>query len=111
VPMPTRPGSHTLSLAYGRRMEAEVDRRPSAHRRGYGKRWQAAAHAWLRAHPLCMTCEARGVVRAATQVDHRLAAQPGSVLFWDPGNWQGLCAGCHARKTAREDGGFGNPRV
>jgi hypothetical protein len=23
---------------------------------------------------------------------------------------QGICLACHARKTAAEDGGFGNPR-
>ncbi|WP_186318376.1 HNH endonuclease, partial [Bacillus pumilus] len=23
-------------------------------------------------------------------------------------NWQPLCASCHNRKTAKEDGGFGN---
>lgn len=28
----------------------------------------------------------------------------------DPTNLQGLCKSCHASKTAREDGGFGNPR-
>ncbi|WP_144469068.1 HNH endonuclease signature motif containing protein, partial [Bacillus pumilus] len=29
-------------------------------------------------------------------------------LFWDSSNWQPLCASCHNRKTAKEDGGFGN---
>lgn len=26
----------------------------------------------------------------------------------DGSNWQTLCAPCHSRKTAKEDGGFGN---
>lgn len=32
-------------------------------------------------------------------------------LFWDPSNWQPLCAGCHSTKTAKEDGGFGRPKT
>ncbi|WP_304879789.1 HNH endonuclease [uncultured Parasutterella sp.] len=29
-------------------------------------------------------------------------------MFWDESNWQALCKRCHDRKTAAEDGGFGN---
>jgi prophage lambdaSa04, HNH endonuclease family protein len=29
-------------------------------------------------------------------------------LFWDKTNWQAMSKRCHDRKTAREDGGFGN---
>lgn len=30
-------------------------------------------------------------------------------LFWDKvNNWMGLCKPCHSKKTATEDGGFGN---
>lgn len=36
----------------------------------------------------------------------RIAAA--QALFWNSGNWQGLCSTCHSTKTAREDGGFGN---
>jgi 5-methylcytosine-specific restriction protein A len=31
------------------------------------------------------------------------------VLFWNRSNWQSLCHSCHSRKTASEDGGWGNP--
>jgi 5-methylcytosine-specific restriction protein A len=30
-------------------------------------------------------------------------------LFWDRANWRAMSKQCHDRKTAREDGGFGNP--
>jgi len=30
-------------------------------------------------------------------------------LFWDRNNWQSMAKACHDRKTAAEDGGFGNP--
>jgi len=31
-------------------------------------------------------------------------------VFWDCSRWQALCASCHGRKTAAQDGGFGNTR-
>ncbi|WP_409558335.1 HNH endonuclease [Achromobacter animicus] len=53
-------------------------------------------------------------------VPHRLAEALASedadriatarALFWDRANWQPLCWRCHSRKTAREDGAFGNRR-
>jgi len=30
-------------------------------------------------------------------------------LFWDNTNWQSMAKECHDKKTATEDGGFGNP--
>ena len=76
--------------------------------RGYGARWQKASKAFLRAHPLCRSCEAIGVIELATVTDHIIAHKGDMVLFWDSKNWQPLCATCHNRKTAREDGGMGN---
>lgn len=31
-------------------------------------------------------------------------------LFWDSANWQAMNKECHDRKTASEDGGFGNAK-
>jgi 5-methylcytosine-specific restriction protein A len=43
----------------------------------------------------------------ATEVDHIVpVARGGALLDWD--NLQSMCHGCHSRKTASEDGGFGN---
>jgi 5-methylcytosine-specific restriction protein A len=44
----------------------------------------------------------------ATVVDHIKPHQGDPELFWDSENLQALCAPCHSRKTASEDGGFGN---
>jgi 5-methylcytosine-specific restriction protein A len=33
---------------------------------------------------------------------------PDDPLFYDPDNHQPLCASHHGRKTAKENGGFGN---
>ncbi|WP_390622926.1 HNH endonuclease [Ralstonia syzygii] len=46
----------------------------------------------------------------ATVVDHIVPHKGDQHLFWRRSNWQALCKACHDRKTAREDGGFANPR-
>lgn len=85
--------------------------RGSAAARGYGRTWQKASKAFLRAHPLCQ-CEAcddgRKRVTAATVVDHRTPHRGDMALFWDRKNWQSMAKACHDAKTAREDGAFGN---
>lgn len=84
------------------------ERRPSARQRGYTRRWELARRAYLAEHPLCEECRRRGIVTAATVVDHVTPHRGDMDLFWDEANWQGLCATDHDAKTAREDGGFGN---
>nr|WP_197408087.1 MULTISPECIES: HNH endonuclease signature motif containing protein [unclassified Guyparkeria] len=54
-----------------------------------------------------MDCEKRGRVTPASVVDHI----DGNAHNNEPGNLAALCASCHSRKTARQDGGFGNPRA
>lgn len=76
--------------------------------RGYGSRWQRVRRGFLAAHPLCAACAAEGAVREATVVDHIEPHKGDQGLFWDRSNWQPLCKTHHDRKTAREDGGFGN---
>lgn len=83
------------------------DDRPSSTRRGYGAAWQRARLRYLANHPLCVHCEARGEIRAATVVDHVDPHRGDMGKFWDVGNWQALCKRCHDVKTATEDGGFG----
>jgi 5-methylcytosine-specific restriction protein A len=60
----------------------------------------------LAEHPLCQDCEDRGLVVEATQVDHMVAKAKGGQD--EMGNLRSLCASCHSRKTARQDGGFGH---
>lgn len=82
-------------------------RRGSSSARGYGSAWQKAREGFLNAHPLCVRCEARDLVVAATVVDHIKPHKNDKVLFWQRTNWQPLCKPCHDVKTATEDGGFG----
>ncbi|QHI99350.1 HNH endonuclease [Xylophilus rhododendri] len=81
--------------------------RGSAASRGYDSAWQRAREGFLRAHPLCASCEKADLVTPATVVDHIVPHRNDKVLFWTRSNWQPLCKKCHDIKTATEDGGFG----
>lgn len=78
--------------------------RPSARARGYDNAWERESKAYLAIHPRCVVCG-----KPATVVDHVVPHKGDKRLFWDRSNWQPLCASCHGRKTASEDGGFGHP--
>lgn len=86
------------------------EHRESAAKRGYGPRWKKVRANYLRSHPLCVDPDRQHVGRVvlATDLDHKEPHKGDMVLFWNPLNWQGLCHECHSRKTALEDGGFGN---
>lgn len=82
--------------------------RETAAARGYGGRWQKARATFLARSPLCVACATEGRVTAATVVDHITPHKGDQGRFWDTDNWQPLCKAHHDRKTATEDGGFGN---
>lgn len=84
--------------------------RVSSAKRGYGVAWRRARLAFLADHPLCEECRREGRLTPATVVDHITPHKGNRELFWDEKNWQALCKRCHDRKTAKEDGGFGNKR-
>ncbi|AFJ47154.1 HNH endonuclease [Shimwellia blattae] len=81
----------------------------------YGSKWDKARRLFLRAHPLCVMCQQQGQTTAATVVDHIIphklkdalrAGDPRAIaraqkLFWDRGNWQGLCAPHHGSTKQR----------
>ena len=84
--------------------------RPSPHKRGYDRRWQKLRRMLLRTNPTCEACARKEPpeVTPATEVDHIVALAKGGARL-DVANLQALCKACHARKTVREDGGFGAP--
>lgn len=84
--------------------------RGSSSSRGYDARWRKARKRFLGSNPLCTECHAKGRVREATVVDHIIPHKGNRIKFWDETNWQPMCSTCHSAKTAREDGGFGNPQ-
>ncbi len=114
--MPSRPPQHRPRL-YAARQESpkaqprQHDRRLSARERGYTWEWEKARKAYLEKHPDCVHCLEERVVTSATVVDHIKPHKGDKVLFWDSNNWQPLCKPHHDKKTAREDGGFGNRSI
>ena len=89
------------------RQKAQDVARGSSASRGYGYRWRVARDAYLSNHPLCKICHDAGLITAANVVDHIIPHKNDQIRFWDQANWQSLCAPCHNRKTATEDGGWG----
>ena len=84
-------------------MRLTSDGRPSARKRGYTVRWEKAARRFLRKHPTCaMFGRDTKCTGIAKHVDHINPHRGDLRLFWDRRNWQGLCVGCHNRKTASE---------
>ena len=65
-------------------------RRPTAHKRGYDKRWLSGRTGFLEEHPYCLGCSAIGVQRAATVVDHIIPHEGNKERFWDT-EFQPLC--------------------
>ncbi len=69
----------------------------------YGNaRYRRRRKIFMQNHPLCPCGE------LATDLDHIVPHKGDRKLFFDESNWQALCKSCHSRKTAAEDGGFGN---
>ena len=96
--MPIMPQSHSDLQRSARRKI--IDRqRPSAARRGYGRRWQRYRLSFLAEHPIC-DC---GCGHPSTDLDHIIPATgPDDPLFWDPDNHQALTHKCHSKKTMKE---------
>jgi 5-methylcytosine-specific restriction protein A len=93
-------------VEHDRALKAEIDAtRPSAARRGYDANWRKIRLAHLRREPTCRFCAARGLVSAATDVDHVVALADGGTHA--DSNLRSLCHSCHSARTAR-DQAFGH---
>ena len=82
--------------------------RGTAAQRGYDSQWQKHRKQFLCRNPLCVRCQQQGFVVCAAVVDHIQPHKGDKRLFWDTSNHQALCTECHNKKTAKEDGGYGN---
>lgn len=79
--------------------------------RGYGYDWQRLRSVWMNAEPrYCVLCARKGLIVAATVVDHIIPHAGDDKLRLDWNNLQGLCVRCHTWKTVTYDGGLGNDR-
>lgn len=104
------PGCQTLSHGrycpdHQRKVSKEQNDKSS---KMYTYQWRKSSKAFLQEHPLCTQCQRDGRLIPATEVDHIIPHGGNRKLFWNKKNWQPLCKSCHSRKTALEDGGFGN---
>jgi len=108
------PGCHTL-VGVGSRCalharQAEQQRGTSTAR-GYGYQWRKIRDAFLQKHPWCSDPfgDHLGELVKATQADHKIPKALGGTD--DESNLDPKCDHCHDKKTAKEDGGFGNQRM
>lgn len=96
--MPSRPPIFSLRpVANSTEQRRDYDhRRGSARERGYTAEWDVASDAHRRVHPLCVGCEAVGVIRLATITDHVIPHKGDMDLFWDRSLWQSSCEWHHS---------------
>jgi len=79
------------------------DNKQSSTKRGYGYKWQKARELFIKANPLCVYCQKKGIVEPANTVDHIEPHRGDQTLFWDRNNWQSLCPSCHSSVKQREE--------
>lgn len=79
-----------------------VSRNPFAQHVYGSKQWKAIRSRRKHLNPLCQHCEAKGLVRAAQDVDHILPIRTNPELAFDIGNTQSLCRNCHNIKTLKD---------
>lgn len=65
--------------------------------------WRKGRLIFLRQHPLCQRCMAKGIVTAATVVNHVVPHKGNLQRFFDQGNWEAICAPHHDRDAQSEE--------
>jgi len=65
-------------------------------------RWTKLSAAFRATHPLCAECQARGIIRPATVVDHIVPYPICADYFFDRSNLQALCSDCNHKKGQRD---------
>lgn len=68
--------------------------------------WRKAAKRFKLNNPICVVCDALGIVTAVKVVDHILPINKGGDKL-NESNFQSLCESCHNRKSSLEKGGYG----
>lgn len=64
------------------------------------RKWRSCM---LAKEPLCRLCRAKGIIRAADELDHIVRRSDAPERVMDESNVQSLCRECHERKTAEEN--------
>lgn len=101
-------GSGSLCADHAREAQAQRQANSSRPRPNvrqlYGPEWPEFSRRYLAAHPWCRICGKR-----AHHTDHIIAVSAGGAVF-EEANLQPLCRSHHGKKTASQDGGFGNTK-
>ena len=111
--MPTRPRSHSERLgrqaadrAYDQTQRRQDPALALAKQIRSSTRWRRVRARVLSRDPLCRdpfgVHAATGRVATTVEVDHIVGLRERPELAFDETNLQGLCAPCHARKSALE---------
>ena len=66
------------------------------------RQWQTLRALHIDQHPICEHCKAKGVIKQADHVDHKLSRTLCPDRELDGTNLQSLCIKCHAKKSSRE---------
>jgi 5-methylcytosine-specific restriction endonuclease McrA len=70
-------------------------KRGSARQRGYGTQWDKCVATFKLSHPLCLGCQAIGLVQATELVDHVEPHRGNQAKFWNSAMWQPSCRWHH----------------
>lgn len=68
--------------------------------------WRKAAKRYKESNPICVKCEAEGLIVPVKVVDHIVPINAGGEEL-NESNFQSLCEKCHNKKSATERGGNG----
>ena len=90
------------------RQEYNTRRDPQTAKWTNSARYKRARLHFMSHNPFCKHCSTSTRPVVSIILDHIIPHKGDASLFWDVSNWQMLCKKCHDKKTAREDGGFGN---
>ena len=65
------------------------------------RRWRKVRGEYIKANPLCVHCEQKGIIEAAKICDHIIPIRQGGDK-WNTCNFQSLCVSCHNKKSSSE---------
>ena len=110
----SKAGCHTLTLRgrceahqYDKGKDTAPDRQKRRKYATNDPRWRLIRKRQLSRQPLCEECQRTGLLEPAKVVDH----VDGDSFNNQPDNLASMCWPCHSRKTAQQDGGFGNAKA
>lgn len=91
----------------GKRYE-KYDRDPSVHRK-YGRAWKRIRDSYVKTHPFCEICYAKGKIAPVDEVHHKIPLSEGGTH--DRSNLISLCSSCHRKIHAKRGDRWNKKKV